>query len=105
MKKTTPYSWILTICLAVLLFEVHSGYRTASAAITGKVSGVVTSEATRTPLANAKIIVLGTSDTATTNQSGYYVIANIAPGTYNLKVERAGYSSQIGHGRQGKCRG
>ena len=46
-------------------------------------------------MANAKITVVGTSDTATTNQSGYYVIANIAPGTNNVKVERAGYSSQM----------
>ena len=95
MKKTTLFSWIPALCLSLLLFAVLSSYRTASAAITGKISGVVTSEATRTPLANAKITVVGTSDTATTNQSGYYVIANIAPGTYNLKVERAGYSSQM----------
>ena len=94
MKKTTPFSWIPTICVAVLLFAGLSGYRTASAALTGKISGIVTSKATQTPLVNAKIAVVGTSDTATTNQNGYYVIANITPGTYDLKVERAGYSSQ-----------
>ena len=94
MKKTTSFSWILTTCTAVLVIVAHSGYRTASAAITGKISGIVKSEATQTPLGDAKITVVGTSDTATTNQSGYYVIANIAPGTYNLKVERADYSSQ-----------
>ena len=94
MNKTIPFSWTSIIFATVLLFAAHSGFHTASAAITGKISGVVTSEATRSPLANAKITVLGLSDTATTNPNGYYVIANIAPGTYDLKVERAGYSSQ-----------
>ena len=94
MKKTTSFSWILTTCTAVLLFAGHSGYHTASAAITGKISGIIKSEVSQTPLANVEITVVGTSDTATTNQGGYYVIANIAPGTYDLKVERAGYTSQ-----------
>ena len=99
MKKTTSFSWILTTCAAVLVLVAHSGYRTASAAITGKISGIVKSEATQTPLGDAKITVVGTSDTATTNQSGYYVIANIAPGTYNLKVERADYQLANRYGR------
>ena len=94
MKKTTSFSWTLAIFAAVLLFAGHSGYRTASAAITGKISGIVKSEVSQIPLANVEITVVGTSDTATTNQGGYYVIANIAPGTYDLKVERAGYTSQ-----------
>ena len=98
MKKTILFSWISTLCLTVLLFVAPSSYDTASAAITGKISGIVTSKVTQTPLANAKISVIGTSDTTTTNQNGYYVITNIAPGTYDLKVERAGYSSQTATG-------
>ena len=94
MKKTTPYSWIPTICAAVLLFAVHSGYRTASAAITGKISGFVTSEVTQTPLANATITISGTSTTATTNIRGYYVITNVVPGSYDIKVDRPGYRSE-----------
>ena len=66
----------------------------ASAAITGKVSGVITAEATNEPLANVTITIVGTSSTATTNDAGYYVMTNIPPGGYDVKVERTGYGSE-----------
>ena len=50
-----------------------------SAAITGKISGVITAEATNEPLANVTVTLVGTSSTATTNDSGYYVMTNIPP--------------------------
>ena len=65
-----------------------------SAAITGKVSGVITAEATNEPLANVTVTIVGTSSTATTNDAGYYVMTNIPPGGYDVKVERTGYGSE-----------
>ena len=59
MKKTTSFSWILTTCAAVFVIVAHSGYRTASAAITGKISGIVKSEATQTPLGMPRLPLLG----------------------------------------------
>jgi len=64
------------------------------AATTGKISGVVTAEATNLPLANVTVAIVGTSSTSTTNDAGYYVMTNIPPGTYDVKVEHAGYGSE-----------
>ena len=94
MKKTIPFSWIPTICVAALVIVGLSSYRNASAAITGKISGIVTSKVTQTPLANAQITIPGTRVAATTNRRGYYVITNVAPGTYDIRIDREGYSSQ-----------
>ncbi len=90
MKKTAPCFWILIA--AVLMFGVSM--RNASAAIIGKISGVITDEATSAPLANAALTIVGTSSTATTNDDGYYVMTNIPPGGYNVKAELTGYASK-----------
>lgn len=70
----------------------------ATAAITGKISGVITAEATNEPLANVTITIVGTSSAATTNDAGYYVMTNIAPGDYDVKVELTGYGPEIVEG-------
>ncbi|RKU21269.1 hypothetical protein C6499_22175 [Candidatus Poribacteria bacterium] len=70
----------------------------ASAAITGKISGVITAEATNEPLANVTVTIVGTSTTATTNDAGYYVMTNIRPGGYDVKVELTGYGSETVEG-------
>ena len=68
------------------------------AAITGKVAGVITTEATNEPLANATVTILGTSSTATTNDAGYYVMTNIAPGDHDVKAELTGYGPETVEG-------
>ena len=70
----------------------------ASAAITGKVSGIITAEATNEPLANVTVTIVGTSSTATTNDAGYYVMTNIPPGGYDVKVELTGYAAETVEG-------
>ena len=65
-----------------------------SAAITGKISCVITAEATNEPLANVTVTLVGTSSTATTNDAGYYVMTNIPPGGYDVKAELTGYGSE-----------
>ena len=90
MKKTAPCYWILIA--AVLMFGVS--IRNASAAIIGKISGVIADEATSAPLANVTLTIVGTSSTATTNDGGYYVMTNIPPGGYDVKAELTGYASE-----------
>ena len=90
MKKTAPCYWILIA--AVLMFGVSM--RNASAAIIGKISGVIADEATSAPLANVTLTIVGTSSTATTNDDGYYVMTNIPPGGYDVKAELTGYASE-----------
>ena len=80
--------------LLIVAFVAVVGIWDASAAITGKISGVVTNEATGAPLANVTVTIVGTSSITTTNDAGYYVIINIPPGGYDVKVEIAGYGSE-----------
>jgi len=70
------------------------GDRSVYAAITGKISGVITDEATRAPLSNATVTIVGTSSTAATNDDGYYVMANIPPGSIDVKAELTDYASK-----------
>ena len=90
----------LASCTKVAFFLLVAVYMAVavnfdvSAAITGKVSGVITAEATNAPLANVTVTLVGTSSTATTNSAGYYVMTNIPPGSYDVKVALTGYAAE-----------
>ncbi len=86
--KTSLFFLSIFTCIAIV------GTHSAIAATIGKISGIVTAEATKQPLTNAKVTIVGTSTTATTNDSGYYVMTNIDPGGYDVRVELAGYRSK-----------
>jgi len=86
--KTLLFFLSIFTCIAMV------GMHDAIAATIGKISGIVTAEATKQPLANAKVTIVGTSTTATTNDSGYYVMTNIDPGGYDVQVELTGYRSK-----------
>ena len=81
---------ILGIVMCIVIFGTHA----AIAATTGKISGIVTDEGTKQPLANAKVTIVGTSTTATTNDAGYYVMTNITPAGYDVRIELTGYRSK-----------
>ncbi|MDE0485140.1 MAG: TonB-dependent receptor [Candidatus Poribacteria bacterium] len=86
--KTLLFFLSIFTCIAMV------GTHNATAATIGKISGIVTAEATKQPLVNAKVTIVGTSTTATTNDSGYYVMTNIDPGGYDVRVELTGYRSK-----------
>ncbi|MDE0638507.1 MAG: TonB-dependent receptor [Candidatus Poribacteria bacterium] len=86
--KTGLFFLSIFTCIAIV------GTYEATAATIGKISGIVTAEATKQPLADAKVTIVGTSTTATTNDSGYYVMTNIDPGGYDIQVELTGYRSK-----------
>ncbi len=93
MKKNNIFSlcvFILSIVVGIMTVGTHH----VIAATTGKISGIVTVEGTEQPLANAKVEIVGTSTTTTTNDSGYYVITNISPAGYDVIVELTGYRSK-----------
>ena len=59
----------------------------------GRISGFVKDPSGAT-VANAKVTIRGTTAVerqATTNESGYYVITNVAPGLYTVTVEVTGF--------------
>ena len=83
---------VCLLCVAVYMATAIN--LDVSAAITGKVSGIITAEATDAPLADVTVTLVGTSSTATTNTAGYYVMTNIPPGSYDVKVELTGYAAE-----------
>lgn len=83
--KTAPFF------LSIFALLVFVGAQSIDAATIGKISGIVTTEASKQPLANVKISIVGTSTTTTTNESGYYVMTNIDPGGYDVRAVLQGY--------------
>ncbi|MCS7054512.1 MAG: TonB-dependent receptor [Ignavibacterium sp.] len=62
---------------------------------TGKLSGVIKDAETGEPLVGANVIIEGTSFGAATNIKGEYVILNIPPGRYTVKVSYIGYETLV----------
>jgi len=58
---------------------------------TGKISGIITDAQNGTPLAGANVIIEGSTMGSAADVSGNYVILNVTPGKYNLKVSMIGY--------------
>ena len=97
MKKNNIFKKAILFVLSVICITMTVN-SDVSAAITGKISGVITAEATDEPLANVTVTIVGTSSTATTNDAGYYVMTNIPPGGYDVKVELTGYGTETVEG-------
>ena len=92
-RKLVSLTKILLFLLAAVYITTAINFD-VSAAITGKIAGVITAEATNEPLANVTVTLVGTSSTATTNDAGYYVMTNIPPGDYNVKAELTDYGPE-----------
>jgi outer membrane receptor protein involved in Fe transport len=60
---------------------------------TGKITGYV-KDASGEAVVGANIVVVGTNQGAAAAADGYYVILNIAPGTYTLKCSSIGYAPE-----------
>ncbi len=84
MRKLLLYS-----ILILNIFSIHI------LAQVGKINGVVKDASTGEALIGANVLIEGTTTGAATNIDGYYVITNVSPGTYNLKVSMVGYTPQV----------
>ncbi|MEZ4701905.1 MAG: TonB-dependent receptor [Rhodothermales bacterium] len=62
---------------------------------TGKIAGIVTSAATGEALPGVNVVIDGTTQGAVTDLSGYYVILNVRPGTYNIRASFVGFTPQV----------
>ncbi len=62
------------------------------AGITGKIAGRITDAESGEPLVGVNVLIDGTQLGAATDLNGNYVILNIPPGTYTLKVTMIGYA-------------
>jgi len=76
-----------------LLFATRYGF----AGDTGKISGHVRSN-NGDPLPGATVMLVGTSQGASTDLNGDYTILHIRPGVYDVKVSMVGYQTAIEEG-------
>ncbi|UCH10034.1 MAG: TonB-dependent receptor [Fidelibacterota bacterium] len=66
-----------------------------SAGITGKVAGQVLDAETQTPLMGANIQLVNTPLGAATDNRGNFVILNVPPGTYSVRISYIGYADAV----------
>jgi hypothetical protein len=88
--------------VAVLLFvSIVVGQGTmVLAGTTGSVSGTVTDPSTHQPVTGAKVTAASPSQTLTvaTDDSGRFTFLSLAPDTYRISIEKAGFSPVIDAG-------
>jgi TonB-dependent starch-binding outer membrane protein SusC len=77
---------ILAIALAVL-----GSPAPVSAQDPGSIRGTVVDPATRQPLTGVQVTVRGTTRGTLTDARGAFLVTNVAPGTYTLRLELLGY--------------
>lgn len=80
----------LAVIGAVLLVALPSR---ALLAQTGTISGKVTDAATALPVADARVVISGTTFEAQTNKDGDYRLTNVKPGRTGVSVFRLGYKA------------
>lgn len=78
------------LMLLIVSFLFYSNIMFAG--ITGKITGRITDAESGEPLVGVNILINGTQLGAATDLNGNYVILNIPPGTYTLKVTMIGYA-------------
>jgi TonB-linked SusC/RagA family outer membrane protein len=84
-------TWKTTLLIAAVALLCT----TASWAQTGALSGRVTEATTGAPLPGANVVVVGTSTGTSTDADGRYVIADLEPGTYDLRASFVGYRGEM----------
>ncbi|GAB5537254.1 MAG: hypothetical protein Rubg2KO_35030 [Rubricoccaceae bacterium] len=85
----------MTSLLRILLVLVGVvGLASAASAQSGKIAGTVTDAATGESIPGANVRIDGTTQGASTNFDGEYVIIGVRPDVYTLVVSYIGYQSQ-----------
>lgn len=69
-------------------------FHTTALAQSGKITGFVTDSKTGEPIIGANVLIMGTTVGAATDVEGYYVILNVKPGYYDVKVSSIGYAAK-----------
>ena len=65
------------------------------AGITGKITGKITDAESNDPLPGANVSIEDTQMGAATNLDGEFIIINVPPGVYSLRVSMMGYQTQV----------
>jgi outer membrane receptor for ferrienterochelin and colicins len=88
--RSSLFKTVLCVISAVFLSAALSA---TAAAQTGRITGTVTDSA-RVPLVGAQIAIPGSRVRAVTDDSGRFVIGDLAAGTYDLRAQRIGQIAQ-----------
>jgi len=82
--------------VAVLLCAALSGAAASAQVITGQISGTV-KDAAGAPLVGVTVVVINQQTTlqrkATTDEDGFYLVSNLPPGGYRVRVEQQGFKA------------
>lgn len=62
---------------------------------TGKISGTALDQATKEPLLGASVQIVGTPLGAASGPDGSFIILNVPPGTYTVRVSSLGYEAKL----------
>lgn len=62
---------------------------------TGKITGQIIDAETGETLPGVNVAIVGTQQGAVTDLEGYYLILNVAPGTYELRASFLGFKTQV----------
>ena len=86
-RGTNVFARFLGLVAALALFTAPL----AAQQTTGKIEGTVTDPA-GVPIANAQVLIVGTSFGSVTNDKGYYFFNNVPVGTYTVRAQFIGYA-------------
>lgn len=86
---------ILVFLSAILICSTNCYYVVAQDSKSAKIIGKVTDKATGESLVGTNVSLEGTSLGAATDLDGEFVLPNIPPGTYNLKIGYIGYKGVV----------
>lgn len=81
---------IYTTCVTLLIFIAL--FAIEAQAQKGKITGIITDANTGEPLPGVNVVINGTTMGTATDIDGYYVILNLLPESYTLRVSFVGYN-------------
>lgn len=90
MKKRYYFPLVITMLLIAIICPGN-----LIAQSNGQVSGAVYESSSGSVLPGANIVIEGTSRGVATDRNGFFLISNLAPGTYNVKASFLGYENGI----------
>ncbi len=80
----------------IVALAVHlSVTRFIFAGTTGILEGTVKDKTTREPIVGANVLVLGTSQGASSGEDGHYQVSNLRAGVYDVRVSAVGYQRVV----------
>ncbi len=66
---------------------------TSAVAAQGTITGRIVAQGTNEPLADVRVLAIGTNSAATSNQEGKYTLTNVRAGSVEIQALRIGYTS------------